>query len=77
MEIRKSEKVKIAKADVYTEFRAVNKMSMTDLAQGNLDADDDMSSLDWGEYQILMMRIAEGEIVHCALRGREFSRCGK
>ncbi len=58
-EIRKSDKVKIAKADVYMEFRAVNKMSMTDLAKGNLDADDDMSSLDWGEYQILIMRIAK------------------
>jgi hypothetical protein len=57
-EIRKSEHTKIAKADIYTEFRAVNKMSMANLASGNLDADDDMSSLDWGEYQILMMRIA-------------------
>ena len=58
-EIRKSEKAKIAKADVYTEFRAVNSMSVADLAGGNLEADDDMSSLDWSEYRLLIMRIAK------------------
>ena len=57
-EIRKSDKIKIAKADVYAEFRAVNKMSQQDLVSGNMDADDDMSSLDWNEYKILIMRIA-------------------
>ena len=58
-EIRKSDKIKIAKADVYAEFRAVNKMSQQDLVSGNMDADDDMSSLDWNEYKILIMRIAK------------------
>jgi len=58
-DIRKSDTVKIAKAVVYTEFRAVNKLSMNDLAGGNMEADDDMSSLNWGEYQILIMRIAK------------------
>jgi hypothetical protein len=58
-EIKRSERVKITKADVYTEFRAVNRMSQLNLVQGNLDADDDVSSLDWGEYKILIMRIAK------------------
>jgi hypothetical protein len=58
-EIRKSDKAKISKADVYSEFRAVNQLSFTDLAGGNLEADDDMSSLDWSEYQLLIMRIAK------------------
>ena len=34
-------------AYVYDAFRAINKQSVASLRQGNTEADNDMSSLDW------------------------------
>ena len=47
----------VAKGDVYDAFRAINKQSVASLRQGNTEADDDMSSLDWSEFQMVMLRV--------------------
>ncbi len=56
-EIRNDPLCKVTKADIHDEFRSVNRMSIQQALQGNEEADSDASSLDWSEFQLLMLRI--------------------
>ena len=58
-EIKDSNACKVAKADIYEIFRAVNFRSVLQLHRGNINADNDMSSLNYVEYQLCMLRLGK------------------
>ncbi len=56
-EIRNDPLCKVNKADIHEEFRSVNRQSIQQALHGKDEADADASALDFGEYQLIMLRI--------------------